>query len=287
MSTTHTFFSKLIVVNKRWKKPPPTRKNQKPTMSTCKQTEKVRLQSKKKAAEAALKMQMGKGKLKRLEEKKARDAERMQEEELQKKAEDEQRKLQASMVTESTVVSPPTQMEEDRADPSINSHLSDMMQGGSEEDAAGNKEEQRSPEKSKQKKITFTEATVSKPALKPTIKPLKPAFKAHSHTNPRTIVEASIKLTGSAPVQDFIVNLQELLKNGQMVDKMFAFCLINPDGTDKKIHETSGIISNMTMLVAHFKISSNGRKPFKKQRQWGKAKKDKERSFGILLSTFP
>ncbi len=77
-------------------------------------------------------------------------------------------------------------------------------------------------------------------------------------------------------MQDFIVNLQELLKNGQMVDKMFAFFPINPDGTDKKIHETSGIVTNMTMLGAHFKISSNGRNPFEKQKRWGKAKKDKE-----------
>ncbi len=121
-STTHKFFLKLIVVNKRWKKPPPTCKNKKPTMLTRKQTEKACLQSKKKAAEAALKMQMEKGKLKRLEEKKARDAERKQEEELRKKAEDKQRKLQASKVAESTVVSPPTQMEDDRVDPAINSH---------------------------------------------------------------------------------------------------------------------------------------------------------------------
>ena len=61
-----------------------------------------------------------------------------------------------------------------------------------------------------------------------------------------------------------------------MVDKMFAFCPINPDGTDKKIHEISGIVTNMTMLGAHFKISSNGKNPFEKQKQWGKAKKDKE-----------
>ena len=81
-------------------------------MLTRKQTEKAHLQSKKKTAEAALKMQMEKGKLKRLEEKKTRDAERKQEEELQKKAEAEQCKLQASMIAESIVVSPPTQMEE-------------------------------------------------------------------------------------------------------------------------------------------------------------------------------
>ena len=180
------------------------------------------------------------------------------------------------MTAESTVVSPLIQMEEDRADPSIDSHLSDMMQGGFEEEAADDEGEHHSPAKSKQKKITFAEATASKPVLKPTIKPPKPAFEARSHTNPRTIVEASIKLTGSAPVQDFIVNLQELFKNGQMVDKMFAFFPINLDGTDKKIHETSGIVINMTMLGAHFKISSNGKNLFEKQKQWGKAKKDKE-----------
>jgi hypothetical protein len=252
-------------------------------MSTRKQTEKARLQSEKKTAEAAIKLQMEKGKLKRLEEKKTWDAERKQEEELRKKAEAEQRKLHTSMIAESTVVSPPTQMEEDRADPSINSHLSDMMQGGSDEDAAGDEEEQCSPAKSKQKKINLAEATASKPVLKPTIKPPKPAFEAHSHTNLRTIVEASIKLTGSAPVQYFIVNLQELLKNGQMVDKMFAFCPINPDGTKKKIHKTSGIVTNMTMLGVRFKISSNGRKPFEKQKQWGKATKDKEEFWDPII----
>jgi hypothetical protein len=73
-------------------------------------------------------------------------------------------------------------------------------------------------------------------------------------------------------VQDFIVNLQELLKNGQFVDKMFAFCPIDLDGTDKKIHETSGIPTNMTMLGANFKISSNGKNPFEKQKHWGKDK---------------
>ena len=166
---------------------------------------------------------------------------------------------------------------EDRADPSINSHLMDMMQGSSEEGAAEDDgEDQRFPVKSKQKKITFAEATAAKPVLKPAIKSPKPPIEAHKHTYPRTIVDASIKLTGSTPVQDFIVHLQELLKNGLMVDKTFAFCPINPNGSDKKIHEISGIVTNMTMLGAHFKISSNKKNPFEKQKQWGKAKKDKE-----------
>ena len=110
--------------------------------------EKAHLQSEKKTAEAALKLQMEKEQLKRLEEKKQRDAVRKQEEELRKNDEAEQRKLQVSTIAEATVVSLPTQMEEDRADQSINSHLLNMMQGGSEEDAAEDKGEQRSPVKS-------------------------------------------------------------------------------------------------------------------------------------------
>jgi hypothetical protein len=91
------------------------------------------------------------------------------------------------------------------------------------------------------------------------------------------MVEASIKLTGSNLTQEFIVNLQELLTNGQLVNKSFAFSPVKSDGGDKKIHETSGVPTNMTMLGAHFKISSNGKNPFKKQKAWeNKTMKDKE-----------
>jgi hypothetical protein len=213
-------------------------------MSTRQQTERARRQKEKKAAEAALKQQMEKGQLKRLKEKKKRDAEHKQEEELWKIAETEQRKLEELTITEATVVSPRTQMEADRADSSINSYLSNMMQGGSNDNAADDEEEQRSPVKSKQTKITFAEATATKPVLKSAIKSPKPNFDVHKHTHSQVIVEASIKLTGSAPVQDFIVNLQELLKNGQLVDKMFDFCPINPDGTEKRFMRSQA--SNLT-----------------------------------------
>ena len=44
-----------------------------------------------------------------------------------------------------------------------------------------------------------------------------------------------------------------------------------------KRFEVSGIQSTMTIILrAHFKILSNGKNPFEKQKQWGKAKKDKE-----------
>jgi hypothetical protein len=189
--TTHKFFSKLTVVNKRWKKPPTTLNNKNPNMSTRQQKERSCLQSEKKTAEATLKLQMEKGQLKRLEEKKKREAERKQEEDLWKIAKAEQRKLHASMIKEATVVSPPSQMEEDRADPSINSHLMDMMQGSSEEGAAEDEgDKQRSPVKSKQKKITFAEAMAAIPVLKPWIKSPKPAIEAHKHTHPLTISRA-------------------------------------------------------------------------------------------------
>jgi hypothetical protein len=58
--------------------------------------------------------------------------------------------------------------------------------------------------------------------------------------------------------------------------RCLLFCPIDPDGTDKKIHEVSGIQPKMTILDAHFEILSNGKNPFEKQKQWGKAKKDKE-----------
>ena len=111
-----------------------------------------------------------------------------------------------------------------------------MMQGGTEDNIADDEDGQCSLGKSKQKKITFPEATATKPVLKPPIKSAKTNFIALKHKNSQVIVEACyIKLTGSAPIQDFIMNLQELLKNGQLADKMFAFCPIDLDGTDKKI----------------------------------------------------
>jgi hypothetical protein len=240
------------------------------------QADQARQQQEKKAAEAALQQQLENTRLKRLEEKKKRDAERKQEEEQQKLAKAEKCKDEEVADAEVTVVSPMIQMEADVADPLINSHLADMMQGVAEEDAADDGECQQSPTKSKQKTSSFAEAMAVKPTTQPTAKSVKTSIDAHKHTHPQVIVWASIKLTGSAPVQDFIVNLQELLKNRQFVGKMFAFCPIHPDGTDKKIHETSCIPTTMTMLGTHFKISSNGRNPFEKQKQWGKAKKGRE-----------
>jgi hypothetical protein len=43
-----------------------------------------------------------------------------------------------------------------------------------------------------------------------------------------------------------------------MVDKTFAFCPINPDGTDKKIHEISGIA-----LLKKLQLLADGMPPLR------------------------
>jgi hypothetical protein len=140
------------------------------------------------------------------------------------------------------------------------------------------RDETASPVKNKQKK-SYAETAAAAPTAAPVAKAksVTTSLDSHIHKHQRVIVEASTKLTGATPMQEFIVNLQELLKNGQLVDKFFTFCPVKPDEGEKKIHEASGMPTNMTMLGAHFKTSSNGRNPFEKQKAWGnKAKKDKE-----------
>ena len=150
------------------------------------------------------------------------------------------------------------------------------MNGEGEEE---NEEVNRSPPKSKPKKSNkaankpvLAAKTVDKPVLvKHVVKSaLKAGFKDnHIHNFLRILVEASIELKGKSPVLEFIVSLQELLKNGLMVDKNFAFCPVKQDGGTKKIHNQSSIPTNMTLLSAHFKISGNkGRNSFEKQKVW-------------------
>jgi hypothetical protein len=43
------------------------------------------------------------------------------------------------------------------------------------------------------------------------------------HMYPCIIVEASIKVSNDNPFQEFIAALQNLLKNGELVDPLFAF----------------------------------------------------------------
>ncbi len=73
-----------------------------------------------------------------------------------------------------------------------------------------------------------------------------------------------------------MTSMQELLKNGQIVDKNFAFCPVKPDGGTNKIHDPSKVPTNMTLLSTHFKISSTKNKsPFEKQKVWKNGKEVK------------
>ncbi len=59
---------------------------------------------------------------------------------------------------------------------------------------------------------------------------------------------------------------------------------MKPDGGEKKIHKTPGMPTYTTMLGAHFKILSNGKNSFEKQKAWGnKAKKDKEEFKDLIV----
>ncbi len=166
-------------------------------------------------------------------------------------------------------------MENEAPDPAINLHLTEMMQG-IEGMAEGGKDcKSRSPPKQKKK------ASQTTPSTKTTNGPGKKAhtiIDTHVHKFPWTILDRAIKLKDANPFQEYIIALQNLLKNGQLVDPHFAFCPIIANGGDTKIHEQSGILVNMTMLGAHFKISSgNGKNSFDKQKVWGKgANKNKD-----------
>jgi hypothetical protein len=219
-----------------------------------------------------------------LQEKKRHADEQKKEEEQQKKREEEVRRAAAAAAAAAAqVVSPGESGQQDRADPAINDHLPSVMQGEKEVEISEKNERDvnkrdatQSPVKNKQKKSYVETATsAAPPAAK--AKNVSTSFDSYIHKHQHVIVEASIKLTGANLTQEFIVNLQELLKNGQLVNKFFAFSPVKPNGGEKKIHKPSGVPTNMTMLGAHFKISSNGKNPFEKQEAWGnKAKKDKE-----------
>ena len=171
-------------------------------MSTW-QAEKAHQQQEKKAAEAALQQKLEQTSLKRQEEKKKRGSEHMQEEEQWKQAEAEKCKAKEAVVAEATVVSSTTQMEFNKEEPSINAHLADEKQGGVDDEVGGDEKEQHLPIKSKQK-TTFAEVTSSKPATKPKAKSAKTNIDTHTHRHLRVIVQASIKLSGATPVEEFI-----------------------------------------------------------------------------------
>ncbi len=123
---------------------------------------------------------------------------------------------------------------------------------------------------------------------------IKSALKAsfsdtHVHNFPQFLAEASATLKSETPVQEFIINLQELLKNGQLADKSFAFCPVKDDGRVKKIQDPTGLPTNMTLLSTYFKILSNKCwNPFVKQKVYKNNKKVKDQvQDPVIYFAFP
>ena len=137
--------------------------------------------------------------------------------------------------------------------------------------------ENRSPAKSKQKKMPSIETT-QKAVPKFTLKSaLKSNYEEkYHHKFPRVVVEASIALKSENPEQEFVANLQELLKNGQMVDKSLVLCPVKVEGGERKVHDHTKIPTNITLLSGYIKISSlKNRNPFEKQKVYKNGKEVK------------
>ncbi len=133
--------------------------------------------------------------------------------------------------------------------------LLSIMNGDVQEEGVDESIDNWSPVKNKPKN---TSSTTTKPTASAKDK-VKSALKAsfsdsHNHNFPPVLAEASVTLKSETPDQDFIVNLQELLKNSQLVDKKISFYPVKYDGWVKKIHDQTGLPTNMTLLSAFFKI---------------------------------
>jgi hypothetical protein len=186
--------------------------------------------------------------LKRVTNKKMRDCVRKEEELECKRCEDEQH---CGCAKRALVfpAQPPEEatMQVDQPSPGINSFLSDMMKGitANKEGGKNIDPKTRSPPKNKQR----NNAPTLKPSMATTAAPEKSIhtkLDKHDYKYPCAVVEASIKLSNTNPFQEFVITLQNLVKNGQLVDHLFVFSPIKTGGAAKKIHEPSGIPINMT-----------------------------------------
>jgi hypothetical protein len=133
-----------------------------------------------------------------------------------------------------------------------------IMNGDGEEEGVDESTDSQSPVKNNPKKISPT-TTKSTTWTKNKVKSaLKASYSdTHVHNFPRVLAEASVTLKNETSVQEFIINLQELLKNGQLVVRKFAFCPVKDDRRVKKIKDPASMPTNMTLLSAYFKISSS------------------------------
>ncbi len=207
---------------------------------------------------------------KRLQEKKKRDQQRKDDEERKKKEEDEARRL-----TETTIASSSNKTIPANAISPVTSPIdTDSFNNPQTEinPSDGNsyipEGELRSPPKQKQKRTKPDAPAVTiflRPALKDHNKD-KRLINSHAFKHKRVILEASIKLSDDNPFAEFIARLQDLLKNGQLVDPNFSFSPIKVNGKDNLVHDPATVPTNMTLLGAYINISRSFRNPFEKQK---------------------
>ena len=264
--------------------------------------ERAKLLKERQAAEKELQRQMNAEKEKREAEKKLRDEERKQEEEATKQAEDAKRLIEEEKAAR---ISPEESNRRFRSNSDGNDSITNLLQSGGadsmdldidygyDNEAPPDDDMLRSPPKKnarfsnivQQLQPSFTNPTAPKEPGKQskptkTSQQKKSALKIpiHKHSHPRTIVESSILLPSDKAENCFIEALRELLRNGKMVDKHFAFAPVKHSNKEGLISDASSIPNNMTLLSNHFKISYQGSKnPFEKQKVWGKPKKDKDK----------
>jgi hypothetical protein len=173
----------------------------------------------KQAAELALQKKLEAEQLKGQQEKQRRKEEHRMEEELcmqTKDAEKGKRRAKvfaaeenvAQLVLPSELISTDANMENSALDVNLFAIMQGKVDGT--EDVTN-----CFPLKNKPKKSTTTSSQIAPPVKHVVKSALKAGFNDnHVHNFPRVLVEVSIQLKGDTPKQEFIISLQELLKNG-------------------------------------------------------------------------
>ncbi len=168
--------------------------------------------------------------LKRCQKKKERDDLRKKEEAEQKSLEDVT--LQRPPAIAQAAVSPDVTSENRPNQAETTSILSDLNQGLTEPETSeirviDPREKEGSLRSPTKKKLNTGMRSLKAATIQPNRIKLIDSIDQHVHKYPRVIIEAGISLSQADPFQEFICNLQHLLKNGQLVDPKFAFCPVN------------------------------------------------------------
>jgi hypothetical protein len=174
---------------------------------------------KKQAAELALQKKLEVERSKHQQEKQHHKEEHRKEEELRMQTKDAKKEKRGAKViaaeenmAQLVLPSKPISTDANMENSALNVNLFAIMQGKVDgtEDVTNH-----FPLKNKPKKSTTTLSRIAPPAKHVVKSALDAGFNDnHVHNFPRVLVEVSIQLKGDTPKQEFIISLQELLKNG-------------------------------------------------------------------------